>query len=438
METFTFDLTKPGALKQQNAGIAHFSIDDQQIANGFTTLLNDHVADLVEIAASINACDRLAPHRGHQQRTLIVTIGVRDPDFWNQATIQTGIRNVLEFLTLDEWNCTFVPQQAERRASQRQHHLFENDLPTEVSLFSGGLDSYAGTAQRLNEATAAHLACVSIATNARPRQHQREQTQRLKRSAGARITHIVIPYQVHGAPQQDPLRRTRGFLFLALGSATVLAAGQDHLYVYENGYGAINLPYDPSQYGIDHTRAMHPETLRRMSAFVSTVSGQPFRIRNRAQFQTKAQLCKAGIVPEIRAGIKDTFSCDAYPVRRRGATHCGYCTSCILRRLALIGADMTTDDTTYLYGWHDPAFTGVRHRRRGLHAMHWQAEQLRENLLAPTPWPSLLASFPELAAALPALAAEDKPDRSRDGILRLYQNHIGEWARLCATQEIAL
>ena len=37
--------------------------------------------------------------------------------------------------------------------------------------------------------------------------------------------------------------------------------GQDRLQVFENGIGAINLPYLHSQYGSQAARAMHPKTL---------------------------------------------------------------------------------------------------------------------------------------------------------------------------------
>src|SRR5207302_15935 len=92
------------------------------------------------------------------------------------------------------------------------------------------------------------------------------------------VTHIRIPCWLCSAEEmcQEPTRRTRGFLFLAMGAAAVVGAGVNELFVYENGVGAINLPYERVPIGVPNSRAVHPLTLLQFSRLVSMVRQAPF------------------------------------------------------------------------------------------------------------------------------------------------------------------
>src|SRR5439155_17259832 len=120
---------------------------------------------------------------------------------------------------------------------------------------------------------------------------------------------------------------------------------------------------------------------------VSRLRGKPFSIENRSIFLTKAEMCQEKSVRHAAEGIANTFSCDG--LTRRGE-HCGFCTSCLLRRLALEGAHLSSfDHGNYLNDclsadWH-PNCPQVK----GMAVMTWQASRLRPFVFDGTDWESL-------------------------------------------------
>lgn len=118
------------------------------------------------------------------------------------------------------------------------------------------------------------------------------------------------------------------------------------LYLYENGIGAINLPYRASAIGLDHTRSVHPLTLLMMSEFVSELLGDNLRVRNPFLFWTKAEMCQALAQDERNHLVALTNSWDS-PHRQKFANQCGYCSSCLLRRQAIAFAQIK-DETRYV------------------------------------------------------------------------------------------
>ena len=81
-----------------------------------------------------------------------------------------------------------------------------------------------------------------------------------------------------GRSSVETSQRSRGLLFLAVGIATAWTLRQDRLRVFENGIGAINLPYPRSQFGSQATKSMHPQTLNSWQKLAAAISSRPFRI----------------------------------------------------------------------------------------------------------------------------------------------------------------
>ena len=83
---------------------------------------------------------------------------------------------------------------------------------------------------------------------------------------------------------------------MLLGSAYSYLRGHRVLHVYENGIGAINLPYRKSAVGLDHSRSVHPETLRRVGLLMTELIDENFKVRNPFLFHTKAEMMKLPIL----------------------------------------------------------------------------------------------------------------------------------------------
>jgi len=217
-----------------------------------------------------------------------------------------------------------------------------------------------------------------------------------------------------------------------IGGVAALMAGDDTLRLYENGIGAINLPLDGSQIGIDNSRSVHPISLQMLSQLLSLVGGHRFVIKNECAYLTKAEMCSHPAVKRSSLEIANTFSCDGFPVRRRKFAQCGFCTSCLLRRQALQAAalaDVDGDD----YGC-DLRTEGPfqPHHLRPLRAMHYQSVRLLDALIAPNAWAALTLEFPELRRIEEFL--EDSQIRSQ--LLRLYGQHVKEWNSFSALRHL--
>jgi len=416
----------------------YFYVDDSPIANLLGAVLNPLHADLVDVAAAVHIADRLAKRPVKTevwQRRFVIEVPVRSRDVWQRRSVSDSLTDLLNFLTGDDWTIRFSSRHSERRPAELQGVLFTppDDAPVSVGLFSGGLDAFAGTVSAISQDADQHFVCVSGTPNRRQEHHQREQVAALRDGLKPRsITSIRVPCWLRSADEtiQERSRRTRGFLFLALGTVAAIAVGTRRLSVYENGIGAINLSYERVPAGIPNSRAVHPRSLLLYSNLVQALTDEHFVTDNPCTFQTKTEMCQHPSVQNLRTVVSQTFSCDGFPVHRARKPQCGVCTSCLLRRLALFGADMgQVDQATYGCDLLNPG-TVPASRLRGLFAMDWQVGRIERNLGNSSPWPNLLVEFPELRDACDAFSTlkRESLDAIQAKIIRLYSKHCVEWA----------
>jgi 7-cyano-7-deazaguanine synthase in queuosine biosynthesis len=423
----------PGADREM-----HYYLNDDAVSKQLGSSLDGLSADLVDVAAAIHIADRLAVREKalpeEWQRRFQLQVPVRHPSEWQRTDVGGALDEVLAHTTGDEWDVRFCSRPDRPRLSEHQGSMFPID-PSEsirVNLFSGGLDSFASNAAALVENPDVHYVCVSATPNRRQESRQREQIGALRALPNRSLTHVRIPCWLESAAEvpQEPTRRTRGFLFLALGAVSALSAGSDRLFLYENGIGAINLPYERTPVGVPNSRAVHPTTLILVSRFIQTLTGRQFSIENPCMFQTKAQMCREPIMQRMGSTVPSTFSCDGFPVQRSRAPQCGRCTSCILRRLALDNSGLHSHDTEgYACDLYELNQTIWSRRLRGLAAMDWQVERLRQALLANPAWPALVSEFPDLRQTCASLVKQTGYSGNviQSHLEHLYRQHCDEW-----------
>jgi 7-cyano-7-deazaguanine synthase in queuosine biosynthesis len=448
-KSYRLDFSKPFAVQwgetQTSSDLRSdaYDMQDQRIANSLSQKLPPLFADAIDIAAAVHCTDRLCirgSKRSGWGRDLRLKIPVRCLPVWQSASMRDALFETLQFLTQDHWQIEFDQKAGEFRQSETQEHLFEGPevRAVEVCLYSGGLDSFAGLAARISEEPHHHYLCVSVTPNHRQRQRQREQLAFLQSEFRARVTHIPVSYCVRDAERhpQEPTRRTRGFLFGIIGGLTALMVGSNTLHLYENGIGAINLPLDGSQIGIDNSRSVHPITLGLLSRVLSLLGSQEFVIKNGCFHVTKAEMCRHAAVKQVCRKIADTFSCDGFPVRRRKLAQCGFCTSCLLRRQALEAAALADSDGND-YGCdlrRDGPFQG--HHLRALRAMDYQSNRLLNALIAPNAWAALCMEFPELRRVAEAITTDSAAIDVRNQLIRLYGQYVKEWGSFSALKHL--
>lgn len=312
--------------------------------------------DLLRVMAAAREADRLSPRRpptnkGLQrdlawQRRLQLRICVESPDRWSAAA--PHLRALLSFMTDDAWEFEF--EGISTTAGQQQLLPFERTEDIrEVALFSGGLDSVAGTFARQMGAMGSVLA-VSACGNDVQGAAQKAALETL-RSLGVKVNWLKIDHQLRGThrtrSRMESSQRSRGLLFLAMGAAAASQLTLDNLSVYETGTGCINLPTSAAQVGSQATRAMHPRTLALFNQLTPMILDRPVRVIAPFFLCTKGELCRfAG--ENLAALAKVSMSCDEGEGHKADAMlHCGLCTSCLFRRIALHAGGLVPDPTRY-------------------------------------------------------------------------------------------
>src|SRR5579864_2434155 len=282
-------------------------LNDDAVAQAFTTRLPRDLAGLEDIACTVYLADRLArrpsPNRGEHEegwgRDLHLQVPVADPLRWSDVRLVDQLRDLLWLETNDRWSFEFVERQT-LRSAELVEPLFRMPLRAgaRAALFSGGLDSLAGLCIDLVERPDQDFVIVSVRTNDRIGAVQdqlmvavRDRFGRAQRELVHVAINIGFGQDSHHFDNEERSQRSRGFLFVILGAVAALAAGAETLAVYENGIGAINLPQAATQYGAQNSRATHPRALSAVQQLVRNASGRPFAIDLPHLFMTKAQMC---------------------------------------------------------------------------------------------------------------------------------------------------
>jgi hypothetical protein len=303
--------------------------------------------DFVRLAVLVFLADRSAPRdQGpgvRWDRDLELTVPVSAPELWNGAA--TELAHLLHVLSGDRWQLTFESERPPRRRA-----VAEVKPARVVCLFSGGADSLAGAVEAhakvgavpvlvshwdMNSTSTVQTGLVdelSSLWGASPDHHRLE----LRRWA----------YQVGSgnAFRDEKSRRTRSFLFLALGLAAAAARGAQ-LWMSENGFTAINPPLSPERRGSLTTRTTHPgftdglvNLLRRL--------GLRADVRNPLEELTKGEVL-SGAAQHLSAGVAGnlfakTHSCGKVPWFKgfpQGA-QCGLCFGCLVRRASFVASGL--------------------------------------------------------------------------------------------------
>jgi len=329
---------------------AQVFVDGVQRPQGWLTNFAQPERDLLRVAAAVLDLDRLSRRRPHDtkaekrelhwRRVFDVEIAVENPSRWQ--AVCGDLRALLAFLTDDSWSLAFV--QAERFHEQCVLFAPGIDPSAEIALFSGGLDSSVGLRARHLQRGGTFVAVSAVGNEVRRRaQHD---ALRSLRDLGVPITPISIDHQLQGDTKPEVTQRTRGLFFLAIGAAVGSQVGNPLFHVYETGVGCLNIPTSAAQIASQGTRAMHPETLGMFNALVEKVLDRPSKVVVPFFFLTKGELCSL-VEADLDSLAQLCSSCDEGDGHKPDPmVHCGLCTSCMFRRVAIAASDRA-DPTRY-------------------------------------------------------------------------------------------
>jgi hypothetical protein len=294
---------------------------------------------------------------------------------------------------------------------------------TEVALWSDGLDSLAGLYTRLLNNSGAYHVLVGTGSNSYVHKRQKQIVQEIDHLFPDRTLLIQIPYGWYNTPslERNFSQRSRGLVFMLIGAACAYHMSCSSLSIYENGIGAINLPYSKTEVGVDQAKSVHPLSLLRVSELVSCILNSPFQFTNPYWLWTKAQMVESLVSTNLKDLIPFSSSCDRSHRLEEGVTQCGVCTSCLLRRQslsALRANDSTSYDTKYI-------------SKKGLHLcdMQYQVNKIRVLLKQSNPWMSLSEEYHDLDDIVDQISSRNgqEVDSLRRQIIKLYSKYVDEW-----------
>ncbi len=287
--------------------------------------------DLLVIGASVFAVDR-GIRRGEREdfaRTLALSVPIV-----NAARLQPvagQVEKVLRNLSNDRWRIYF-----RQEAGEPEEDFDSPAVDGQTLLFSGGLDSLAA-ALEFGPAKQIHL--VSHITRNRQIREAQEQLVQLLEGSGMQLPHLQLFVSSSDAPGFDhdieSTQRTRSFLFLILGGLVARRLGhKEILMIAENGQMAIHLPLSHARIGAFSTHTAHPEVLNEMEAILNQALGTNVRIVNPYVAKTKAESIQI-VCQRLPHAVPFANSCWRHTHLPQGATHCGECIPCLVRRIAL-------------------------------------------------------------------------------------------------------
>jgi 7-cyano-7-deazaguanine synthase in queuosine biosynthesis len=346
----------------------HISLED--VAKVFLQHLKPRLIDLLEIASYVYAAD-CGTNRGEGWsedhsiepwgRDFQFVIPVRDITFWNQPEVLGALRRALNFLSNDIYSFNFEPLQIQRRAQEYLDWGTLDDWPfygvDRVLMFSGGLDSLAGAVVTANKGD--KLLLVSHRPVGKIGKRQKKLFEMLTK----RYTNPM--HRVHVKINKSDLdretsQRTRSFLFSALGGVVAESVKANGVSFFENGVVSLNLPLADEVLRSRASRTTHPMSLFYLQKLLRLVTERTdFTIDNPFIFKTKTEIVSSIVDGGAADLIAYTCSC-AHTGRYQSGTqlHCGTCSQCIDRRIAVIAAGQADNDLEENYV--KDVFTGVR------------------------------------------------------------------------------
>lgn len=329
-------------------GLAHFIHD--------ITALSPNIIDLLEIASYVHAADKLV-FRGEPDslnnnswvRSFLFHIPVRDYNFWNNNNTKKVLSSALLFMMGDRnIDFKFEKYKSDPMLSKHQHSLFNEEYVTleeadntEIILFSGGLDSLAGTIEYLNENPSKCVCLVTHNSNNSTIKTSRKLVEYLQSKYGKnRIKHYqFLCHLMNLTKSREETQRSRMFLFSAIAFSISFCYKKNNFIVYENGITSLNIPKQADVFNARASRTTHPKTIGLLMEFYSLFI-KSFTIETPFFWKTKSDIIKIFIKFNEEDRITSSVSCSKTREKPLSYSHCGCCSQCIERRIAIYSENL--------------------------------------------------------------------------------------------------
>lgn len=385
--------------------------------------------DLVHVAAYVYSADRMTS-RGRKdvfgerwKRRFHFVVPVQCRSTWESPEVTKLLTDALRFLSEDIYTFTFVDLLA-----PHGHHqtyvpgVVDYSGVTSVALFSGGLDSLAGVVwDHVVNGQKSFLVSHRPAPVISSRQEKLVQILR-ERFPSWNPGHATVWVQLEEGLEKEHTQRTRSFLYLSLAAAAARRLGQRHIKVYENGIVSLNLPILGQTVGARLTRTTHPRFIGLAQEFFRAVLEHDILLETPFLFLTKGEvahkLAEAGH-PDL---IAVSTSCSHTYLYTRAIPHCGICSQCVDRRLAIVAMNLEEYDDLYQHEMFRGSFASMPEKAQPKAMVEgYVRAYLEVGKLAPE---RLYEKYPEIGAAIVALGRNHA--QTYAAVFDLFQRRAAE------------
>ena len=310
--------------------------------------------DLLYLSIFVFVCDRIVKRDNQNDsltRTIDLNVPVSDIDFWNSQ--KALVIEMLNFLSGDNWNFEFRAKkvfQEELYYSSKKYKELEKRSYDKICMFSGGVDSFIGAIDLLEESTSSILLVSHYGGGKGTKSYQDSIFDAIKKQYKLDEKDQIQSYVAAKNGIEDTTR-TRSFMFFSHAIAYASAFGRKtQLYIPENGYISLNIPLSGARFGSSSTRTTHPYYMSKLQNLINNMN-LDIEIVNPYQFKTKGEMmkdCKNNNF--LKEQYVNTMSC-SHPdngrfKKEKTSKHCGDCIPCIVRKAAIISA-YGEDETEY-------------------------------------------------------------------------------------------
>ncbi len=353
---------------------------------------------------------------------MAMVVPVLVPEFWQRADVTDALCQALGFGTDDLWSFSFV----EGRPREQQLHFDVEGIvehsgkrPDSVVLFSGGMDSLCAMVEAistgLSPIAVSHRASLSTASP------QRTLTELLRqRHPDWSFPHLSFRVHQRGEEANERTRRSRGFLFTALGAAVAGQLDIPRVLLSDNGYVSLNPAINAQLVGALNSRGTHPTFLRLVNCLLELVFPGGVVVENSLADRTRSealQILKDHGCADI---VRETRSC-ANSRMPQEHPHCGVCSQCVDRRFATLHAGMEALDPAERYRV-DIFRDALQEGREKTFAVSYVGFARRTMNITPD---DLLLDFPEFDQCLDLNGPDPSASAARiHGVLARHANEV--------------
>jgi len=317
--------------------------DDKLISDRFQNReLPSLIEDFLNISLATFAADRAVQRDSYVpaklsskegrffSRKIHLTIPVSDKEKWE--SLKLILEKAISFMTYDLFTYSFI----QLKNTKKEIKVTPSEYDS-VALFSGGLDSFAGSYYLIKDNKPLF---VSI-NHGKIKKLLEEAYSASPIRKNKLIVEIKSPRKGKGFNESTQF--SRSLIYLSVAVSLAIANSVKKVFIPENGVIANQIGLNSERFG---TRTVNPIFLDYFNTLIEGLFHNKIEISNPFNYLTKGEV--VGIIKD-KSAIKKTVSCAHYS-RFKDTEYCGMCMPCILRIISTVSNNIYEERKISKYG----------------------------------------------------------------------------------------